>query len=116
MPTKQQQQKKSVHLLKMCLGVSSSSMLGCFMNDSWTLQETLSLPLQWSDGPWVKKHSSRTWVVSANVHSTPLWTTLSRGTARANMDYNTNHLFGEFSCWCVCHSVSIHLFLCRFGD
>jgi len=111
---KAKKNKKSAHLLKMCLGVSSSSVLGCFMNDSWTLQETLSLPLQWSDGPWVKKHSSRTWAVSANVHSTPLWTTLSRGTARANMDYNTNHLFGEFSCWLylkeivVCLSFGFH--------
>ncbi len=82
----------------MRLGVCSSAVVGSFMNDSWTLQEIFS------STPVVRQAMSEATQaepspVRANVHSTPLWSSLSRGTARANMemDYNTNHFVRDFN-------------------
>lgn len=82
----------------MCLGVCSSAVVGSFMNDSWTLQEIFS------STPVVRQAMSEATQaepapVRANAHSTPLWSSLSTGTAHANMemDYNTNHFVMEIS-------------------
>lgn len=84
----------------MCLRICSSAVVGSFMNDSWTLQEIFS------STPVVRQAMSEATqaepaLVRANVHSTPLWSSLSRGrgTANANMemDYNTYHFVRDFS-------------------
>lgn len=79
----------------MPLGVCSSAVVGSFMNDSWTLQEIFS-----STSVVRQATSEATQAEPAPVRTNvPLWSSLSRGTARANMemDNNTNHFVSEFN-------------------
>ncbi len=82
--------RSTSHSLEMPLGVCSSAVAGRFMNDGWTLQEIFS------STPVVRQAMSEsTRAEPAPVRTNvPPWSSLSRGTARAN---NTNHFVSEFN-------------------